>query len=48
MEGPTPSRPLIEEPALADDGQQLADDGEQWADDGQQPANDSMDSDDGE
>ena len=48
MEGPTPSRPQIAEPALADDGQQLADDGPQWADDGQQPADDSMDSDDGE
>ena len=41
MEGPTPSRPQIEEPALADDRQQ-------WADDGQQPADDCMDSDNGE
>jgi len=55
MEVPTPSRPQIAEPALADDGQQLADDGRQWADDGrqwaddgEQPADDSMDSDDGE
>ena len=48
MEGPTPSRPQIAEPALADDGQQLADDGQQWADTGQQPVDDSMDSDDGE
>ena len=48
MEGPTPSRPQIAEPALADEGQQLADDGQQGADDGQQPADDSMDSDDGE
>jgi len=55
MKVPTPSRPQIAEPALADDGQQLADDGQQladdgqqWADDGQQPADDSMDSDDGE
>ena len=55
MEVPTPSRPQITEPALADDGlqladdgQQLVDDGQQWADDGEQPADDSMDSDDGE
>jgi len=48
MEVPTPSRPQIAEPALADDGQQLADDGQQWAEDGQHPADDSMDSDDGE
>ena len=55
MEGPTPSRPQIAEPALADDRQQLADDRQQladdmqqWADDGQQPADDSMASDDGE
>jgi len=48
MEVPTPSRPQIAEPALADDGQQLADDRQQLADDGEQPADDSMDSDDGE
>jgi len=55
MEVPTPSRPQLPEPALADDGQQLADDGQQLADDGQQwvdateqAADDSMDSDDGE
>ena len=49
MEGPTPSRPQIAEPALVDDGQQLADNGQQWADNGQQwadngqqPADDSM------
>ena len=48
MEGPTPSRAKIAEPAVADDGQQLADDGQQWADDGQQWADDSMDADDGE
>jgi len=41
MEVPTPSRPQIAEPALADDGQQ-------WADDGEQPADDSIDSDDRE
>jgi len=41
MKGPTPSRPQIAEPALADDGLQ-------WADDGEQPVDDSMDSDDGE
>ena len=41
MEGPTPSRPQIAEPALAEAWQQLADDG-------QQPVDDSMDSDDGE
>ena len=33
MQGPTPSRLQIAEPALADDGYQLADDGEQLADD---------------
>ena len=48
MEGPTPSRPQIAKPGLADDGQQLADNGQQWADDGQQPADASMDSDNGE
>ena len=55
MQGLTPSRPQIAEPALADDGQQLADDGQlladdgqQLADDGHQSADDSMDSDDGE
>ena len=55
MNGPTPSRPQIAEPPLADDGQQLADDRhqladdvQQWADDGQQPADDSMASDEGE
>ena len=49
MEGPTPSRPQIAEPALADDGhqwaddmQQLADDVQQWAGDGQQLVDDSM------
>jgi len=45
---PTPSRPQIAEPALADNGQQLAGDGQQWADDREQPADNSMDSEDGE
>src|ERR1700759_786251 len=44
MQGLTPSRPKIAEPALADDGQQLADDGQQLADDGHQSADDSMNS----
>ena len=48
MQGLTPSRPQIAEPAPADDGQQLADDGQQLADDGHQSADDSIDSDDGE
>jgi len=48
MEVPTPSRPQIAEPALADGWQQLADDGQQRAEDREQPADDSMDSDDGE
>src|ERR1700759_3751056 len=48
MQGLTPSRPQIAEPALADNGQQLADDGQQLADDEHQSADDSMDSDDGE
>ena len=38
MEVPTPSRPQIAEPALADDRQQLADHGQQLADHGQQLA----------
>ena len=41
IQGLTPSRPQIAEPALADDGQHLADDGHQSVDD-------SIDSDDGE
>ena len=48
MQGPTPLRPQIAEPALADAGQQLADDGHQWADDEQQPVDDNMASDHGE
>ena len=48
MQGLTPSRPQIAEPAPADDGQQLADDEQQLADDGHQSADDSIDSDDGE
>ena len=41
MQGLTPLRPQIAEPALADDGQQLVDDGPQLADE-------SIDSDDRE
>ena len=48
MQGLTPSRRQIAEPAPADDGQQLADDGQQLADDGHQSADDSIDSDDRE
>ena len=42
MEGPTPSRPRIAEPALADNGQHLADDRQQLADNRQQLADDSQ------
>ena len=48
MQGLTPSRPQIPEPAPPDDRQQLADNGPQLAANGQQPADDSMDSDNGE
>ena len=55
MQGLTPSRPQIAEPALAYNRQQLADDREQVADDRQhlrdnvhQSADDRIDSDDGE
>ena len=41
MEGSTPSRPQIAEPAIADNWQP-------WADDGQQPADDCIDPDNGE
>ena len=42
MQGPTPSRPQIAEPALADDGQQLADNWQQLVDDRQHLANDGQ------
>ena len=48
MQGLSPSRHQLAEPALADDRQQLADDAQQLADDGHQSADDSMDSDNGE
>ena len=48
IQGLTPSRPQIAEPALADDGQQLADNGQQFADNGDQSPDDSIDTDDGE
>ena len=48
MEGPTPSRSQIAEPALADDGQQLADDGQQPAEDGMASDNGEYDDNDGQ
>ena len=42
MQGLTPSRPQIAEPALVEDGQQLAHDKQQLADDGQQLAEDKQ------